>query len=77
VILDATNTSRFRVTRVVDPKRMDSSAKSLDRYTEPDEIADAVAFLAGPRREIHQRAGASGGRRLFAVPVMDPGRASR
>ena len=26
---------------------MDSSAKSLERYAEPAEIADAVAFLAG------------------------------
>ena len=28
---------------------MDLSSKSLIRYGEPDEIADAVAFLAGPR----------------------------
>ena len=35
--------------RVVDPQKMDSSIKSLIRYGEPDEMADAVAFLAGPR----------------------------
>jgi 3-oxoacyl-[acyl-carrier protein] reductase len=27
---------------------MDSSGKSFNRYAEPSEIADAVAFLAGP-----------------------------
>ena len=45
----ATKTARFQATRVVDPVKMDSSGRSLDRYAEPDEIADAVAFLAGPR----------------------------
>ena len=29
--------------------KADSSIKSLIRYGEPDEMADAVAFLAGPR----------------------------
>jgi NAD(P)-dependent dehydrogenase (short-subunit alcohol dehydrogenase family) len=33
---------------VVDPVKMDSSGYSLDRYGEPDEMADAVAFLVGP-----------------------------
>ena len=33
----------------VDAKRMDASQKSFNRYAEPDEIAEAVAFLAGPR----------------------------
>ncbi len=42
-------TARFQATRVVDPVKMDSTSRSLDRYAEPDEIADAVAFLAGPR----------------------------
>jgi NAD(P)-dependent dehydrogenase (short-subunit alcohol dehydrogenase family) len=42
-------TARFQATRVVDPVKMDSGRKSLDRYAESAEIADAVAFLAGPR----------------------------
>ena len=45
----ATKTARFQATRVVDPKKMDSSGKSLVRYAEPAEIAEAVAFLASPR----------------------------
>jgi NAD(P)-dependent dehydrogenase (short-subunit alcohol dehydrogenase family) len=45
----ATKTARFEATRVVDPEKMDSSIKSLIRYGEPGEMADAVAFLAGPR----------------------------
>ena len=28
---------------------MDSGKRSLNRYAEPEEIAEAVAFLAGPR----------------------------
>lgn len=44
-----TKTARFQATRVVDPVKMDSAARSLDRYAEPAEIADAVGFLAGPR----------------------------
>jgi NAD(P)-dependent dehydrogenase (short-subunit alcohol dehydrogenase family) len=42
-------TARFQATRVVDPERMKSDKRSFDRYAEPAEIADAVAFLAGPR----------------------------
>lgn len=42
-----TKTARFQATRKVDPERMDSSRISLVRYAEPEEIADAVAFLAG------------------------------
>ena len=45
----ATKTARFEATRVVDPEKMDSSIKSLIRYGEPEEMADAVAFLASPR----------------------------
>jgi NAD(P)-dependent dehydrogenase (short-subunit alcohol dehydrogenase family) len=44
-----TKTARFQATRVVKSEMMDSSAKSLIRYAEPAEIAEAVAFLAGPR----------------------------
>lgn len=44
-----TKSARFSATRTVDPRKMDSTQKSLDRYAEPAEIADAVAFLAGPR----------------------------
>jgi 3-oxoacyl-[acyl-carrier protein] reductase len=45
----ATKTARFQASRVVDPARMDSAKTSLNRYAEPEEIADAVGFLAGPR----------------------------
>src|SRR5579871_1112046 len=63
----ATKTARFQATRVVDPDKMDSSARSFVRYAEPDEIADAVAFLAGPRsRFIHgQVLRVDGGETLF------------
>ena len=44
-----TKSARFQATRTLDPQRMDSSQKSFNRYAEPSEIADAVAFLAGPR----------------------------
>jgi 3-oxoacyl-[acyl-carrier protein] reductase len=41
-------TARFVATRQVDPAMMEAPG-SLIRYAEPDEIADAVAFLAGPQ----------------------------
>lgn len=41
-------TARFQATRTVDPAKMDTDAVSLDRYADPGEIADAVAFLCGP-----------------------------
>ena len=44
-----TKSARFKATRVLDPEKMDSSGRSFVRYAEPAEIADAVAFLAGPR----------------------------
>jgi NAD(P)-dependent dehydrogenase (short-subunit alcohol dehydrogenase family) len=48
-----TKSARFVATRKIDPV-MAVVGKSLDRYGEADEIADAVAFLAGSRsRFIH------------------------
>ena len=69
----ATKTARFEATRVVDPEKMDSSIKSLIRYGEPDEIADAVAFLAGPEKQVYQRPGSSGRRRRDAVSGLTNG----
>ncbi|HET7715065.1 MAG TPA: SDR family oxidoreductase [Bauldia sp.] len=43
-----TKTARFQATRTLDPVRM-QVGKSLNRYAEPIEVAEAVAFLAGPR----------------------------
>jgi NAD(P)-dependent dehydrogenase (short-subunit alcohol dehydrogenase family) len=43
-----TKTARFQATRLIDPDMMETD-DSLIRYADPDEIADAVGFLAGPQ----------------------------
>ncbi len=42
-------TARFQATRIVDPEKMKSDKKSFERYAEPEEVADAVGFLASAR----------------------------
>ena len=42
-----TKTARFQATRTVDPAKMSPNNRSLNRYGDPAEIADAVGFLAG------------------------------
>jgi NAD(P)-dependent dehydrogenase (short-subunit alcohol dehydrogenase family) len=61
----ATKTARFEATRVVDPEMMDSSIKSLIRYGEPEEMADAVAFLARSKYISGQVLRVDGGETLF------------
>ena len=62
-----TKTARFLATRKVDPDMMEHGA-SLIRYGEPEEVADAVAFLAGDgARFIHgQILRVDGGMTLYA-----------
>lgn len=61
-------TARFQATRVVDPEKMNSDKVSMDRYAEPEEIADAVSFLCGPESKfIHgQVLRVDGGLGLYA-----------
>jgi len=61
-----TKTARFQATRPTDPKMMETN-DSLIRYADPEEIADAVAFLAGPQAKfIHgQVLRVDGGLTLF------------
>lgn len=61
-------TARFQATRTVDPDKMNSNKVSLDRYAEPEEIADAVVFLCSPEAKfMHgQLLRVDGGLQLFA-----------
>ena len=61
-------TARFKATRALEADKMDANQASLDRYAEPDEIADAVTFLSGPQaRFVHgQVLRVDGGLGLYA-----------
>jgi 2-hydroxycyclohexanecarboxyl-CoA dehydrogenase len=48
-----TKTARFQATRVTDPAMMETNDSFL-RYADPEEIADAVAFLVGPNARFIQ-----------------------
>src|SRR6218665_884126 len=60
-------TARFQATRTVDPDKMNSNKVSLDRYAEPEEIADAVVFLCSPESKFisGQLIRVDGGGQLF------------
>ena len=62
-----TKTARFQATRDDRPGDDGHANDSLDRYADPEEIADAVAFLAGPQAKfIHgQVLRVDGGLTLF------------
>jgi NAD(P)-dependent dehydrogenase (short-subunit alcohol dehydrogenase family) len=62
-----TKTARFQATRTVDPDKMNSNKVSLDRYGEPEEIADAVVFLCSPESKFisGQLIRVDGGGQLF------------
>ena len=61
-------TARFQATRTVDPDMMNSNKVSLDRYAEPEEIADGVVFLCSPESKFisGQLLRVDGGLQLFA-----------
>lgn len=63
-----TKTARFQATRKVDENKMNADQPSFNRYAEPDEIAEAVLFLASPRSKFvnGQALRVDGGMTLFS-----------